>query len=56
MKVRQYYTRILQPSLGAWRRRPFPGPYALGVLHALRDESKKLLVAKVRIPGRRGKA
>ena len=39
MKVRQYCTRILQRSLGAWRRRPFPGPYALGVLHALRDEA-----------------
>ena len=39
MKVRQYYTRVLQRSLGAWRRGPFPGPYALGVLHALRDEA-----------------
>jgi hypothetical protein len=39
MKVREHYTRILRRSIGAWRRRPFPGPFALRILHALRDEA-----------------
>ena len=38
VKVRDYYTRVLQRSIGAWRRRPFPGPFALSILEALRDE------------------
>ncbi len=39
MKIHVFYERALRRTLGAWRRRPFPGPFARIVLNQLRDEA-----------------